>query len=791
MELVWLVPVTGFGAAFFALWLARDVLSRDTGTPAMQEIADMIFEGAMAFLSRQYKTIAAMAIATAVILGLVVAGVSEGVHALSFDPNAAQPRLALTFEQHVVVGRWEEGLLTAIAFLVGAACSALAGYIGMFIAVRSNLRTAAAAQKSLKDAITVALRGGAVSGFLVIALNLLGVSGIFLVYSRILGNPPQITPFLIVGFAFGASFVALFAQLGGGIYTKAADVGADLVGKVEAGIPEDDPRNAAVVADLVGDNVGDCAGRGADLFESMSAENIGAMILGIAMFEVTHHIEWIMFPLVLRSFGIIATMVGLVSVPFFADPDPNSKQDPMTPLNNGFYVVTALCVVGLFISTYVMMGNNWFWFFGCGIVGLLTGIAFVYITQYYTAGSWRPVQEIANASRTGPATNIIIGTAVGFETTALTAIAIGAALVCSFALGAQADLGPSIPGFTSGIYGTAVATMAMLMSAAYILSMDTFGPITDNAGGITEMSGAPEHAREITDKLDAVGNTTKALTKGYAVASAGLAAFLLFSAFLDKIKETLKLAPTSSLPIDLSQVDVFVGGLLGAMLVFLFSSLAIRAVGNAGGKIIEEVRRQFRNDPGIMAGTSRPDYRAAVDITAKAALREMIAPGLLVVLLPVVVGLIFRFARHASVTIPSPVQGVAPTTVNDASGWLAVTGVLIIGTIAGILMATVLNNGGGAWDNAKKFIESGGLKEVPVPQPVSSGGGGTATATLVQGNGVGDVKVLGKGSEAHKAAVVGDTVGDPFKDTAGPSLHVLIKLLATITLVLAPLFITR
>ncbi|HZP58128.1 MAG TPA: sodium-translocating pyrophosphatase [Dehalococcoidia bacterium] len=751
MELVWMVPVTGLASILFALWLARDVLTRDTGTPAMQEIAGMIFEGAMAFLSRQYRTIAIMAIVTAVVIGIVVGAVSQGVKPIEFTNGN------LTFGQKEVIGKWEEGLLTGIAFLVGAACSALAGYIGMFIAVRSNLRTAAAAQKSLREAITVSLRGGAVSGFLVVALSLLGVSGIFLVYSRLLDNPPEIAPFLIVGFGFGASFVALFAQLGGGIYTKAADVGADLVGKVEAGIPEDDPRNAAVVADLVGDNVGDCAGRGADLFESMSAENIGAMILGVAIFTVTKDIEWIMFPLVLRSFGIIATMLGLLSVPFFADDDPHSTQDPMTPLNYGYYIVSILSVVGLFIATYVMLGDQWYWFFFCGLIGIATGIAFVYITQYYTAGSWRPVQEIANASRTGPATNIIIGTAVGFETTALTAIAIGVALVASFALGSQADIDPAIPGFTTGIFGTAVATMGMLMSAAYILSMDTFGPITDNAGGITEMSGAPEGAREITDKLDAVGNTTKALTKGYAVASAGLAAFLLFSAFLDKIKERLEIPLTTELPIDLSKVDVFVGGLMGMMLVFLFSSLAIRAVGSAGGAIIEEVRRQFRADPGIMAGTSRPDYAAAVDITARAALREMIAPGVLAVGLPIAVGLIFRYVRNETVTV----NGVA---YEHASGWLAVTGVLIIGTIGGILMATVLNNGGGAWDNAKKFIESGGLKND------------------------GD-EVLGKGSEAHKAAVVGDTVGDPFKDTAGPSLHVLIKLLATITLVLAPLFI--
>jgi len=753
MTLVWMVPVTGLAAVLFALWLAYDVLRRDTGTAAMQEISGMIFEGAMAFLSRQYRTIGALAIVTAVAVTVIVGSISEGVKPVVFQNGQ------VSFGATEIVGRWEEGLLTGIAFLVGAFCSGLAGYIGMFIAVRSNVRTAAAAQKSLKDAVTVSLRGGAVSGFLVVALSLLGVSGIFLVYSRVLDNPPEIVPFLIIGFGFGASFVALFAQLGGGIYTKAADVGADLVGKVEAGIPEDDPRNAAVVADLVGDNVGDCAGRGADLFESMSAENIGAMILGVAIFSVTRDIEWIMFPLVLRSFGIIATIVGLTSVPFFTDGDAKSKQDPMTPLNYGYYVVSALSVVGLFIATKVMLGDAWYWFFFCGLIGIGTGIAFVYITQYYTAGAWRPVQEIAQASRTGPATNIIIGTAVGFETTALTAISIGVALVGAFALGSQADIDPAIPGFTTGIFGTAVATMGMLMSAAYILSMDTFGPITDNAGGITEMSGAPESAREITDKLDAVGNTTKALTKGYAVASAGLAAFLLFSAYLDKVKERLGAPLTAELPIDLARVDVFVGGLLGVMLVFLFSSLAIRAVGNAAGAIIEEVRRQFRADPGIMAGTSRPDYGRAVDITARAALREMVLPGVLAVGMPIAVGLIFRFTRNDTVIIDN-------VAYDHASGWLAVAGMLIIGTIGGIMMATVLNNGGGAWDNAKKFIESGGLKDE---------------------NGV----PLGKGSEAHKAAVVGDTVGDPFKDTAGPSLHVLIKLLATITLVLAPLFISK
>jgi K(+)-stimulated pyrophosphate-energized sodium pump len=432
----------------------------------------------------------------------------------------------------------------------------------------------------------------------------------------------------------------------------------------------------------------------------------------------------------------------------------------MAPLNFGYYVVSVLSVVGLFITTYVLLDDAWYWFFFCGLIGIATGIAFVYITQFYTAGSWRPVKEIANASRTGPATNIIIGTAVGFETTAATAIAISTALVSSFLLGSNADIA-GVPAFTTGIFGTAVATMGMLMSAAYILAMDTFGPITDNAGGITEFSGAPESARHITDSLDAVGNTTKALTKGYAVASAGLAAFLLFSAYLDKVKERLDLPLTEELPIDLSNVDVFVGALIGGMLVFLFSSLAIRSVGRVGGAIIEEVRRQFREDPGIMAGTSRPDYARAVDITAKAALRAMIAPGLLAVGLPVAVGLIFRYVAsefHSEGIV------VAGEEIANPSGWLSVAGLLIVGTIVGILVATFLNNGGGAWDNAKKFIEAGELKD---------------EAGVVQG----------KGSATHAAAVVGDTVGDPFKDTAGPSLHVLVKLLSTITLVLAPLFI--
>src|SRR5579884_3762706 len=697
MELVWVVPVAGVLAILFAFGLARDVLRRDPGTPAMQQVAAMIFEGAIAFLNRQYRTIATLAVLTAVIIGLLV-----GI----FAHNTG------------------EGVLTGIAFLLGAFCSSVSGYIGMYISVRSNLRTASAATRSLPEAIEVALRGGAVSGFLVTALSLLGVAGIFGLYSNILGNSPDQTPFLIVGFGFGASFVALFAQLGGGIYTKAADVGADLVGKVEAGIPEDDPRNAAVVADLVGDNVGDCAGRGADLFESTAAENIGAMILGVSVYAVTHNPAWIFFPLVIRAIGLLSSMVGILAVGW------GEVRDPMRALDRGYWVLTALSAIGIVVVTKVMLDS--YWFAAAGLVGLATSVAFVYITQYYTAGSWRPVQEVAQASKTGPA-NIITGVAIGCESTAVTAIVVSIALGLSYLFGTQSGIA------NGGLFGTAVATMGMLTTVAYILAMDTFGPIPDNAGGIAEMSHAPEETRRITDALDAVGNTTKALTKGYAVASAALAAFLLFSAYLDEVKRAKNLPPESHFPVDLSKVEVFIGGFLGIMLVFLFSSLAIRAVGRAAADIIEEVRRQFRENPKIMEGTARPDYARCVAITSRAALREMVAPGLLAVLMPVAVGLILRAEAAAAL--------------------------LMVGTMGGILLATVLNNSGGTWDNAKKFIESGQLKDE-------------------------HGKVIGKRTFAHAAAVVGDTVGDPFKDTAGPSLHVLIKLLSTITLVLAPLFIS-
>ena len=708
MDLIWVVPFSGILAVVVAAFLAWDVMRRDTGSQAMRNVSDAIYEGAMAFLNRQYRTISVLAIVAAIVIAVLLAALHRQV---AGGPDAAEVA-------------WR----AAVAFGFGAICSGLAGFIGMIIAVKANVRTAAAAGRgSLGEALTIALRGGAVSGILVVGLSLIGVFVMFLAYGGF--ERPDQAPFTIVGFGFGASFVALFAQLGGGIYTKAADLGADLVGKVEAGIPEDDPRNAAVIADLVGDNVGDCAGRGADLFESTAAENIGAMILGVAIYAVTHNVAWIVFPLVVRGFGLIASVVGIFLV------RGNEKRDPMGSLNNGYYITIALSIVGMYFVTNQMLNEKGggLYFFGAGVVGILTSLAFVYITQYYTSGNWRPVKEIAEAAKTGPATTIISGVAVGFETTASSTITIAIALFISHWLGDQWGQVTGLP--HGGIYGTAVATMGMLMSAAFILAMDTFGPITDNAGGVASMSRASEETRERTDRLDAAGNTTKALTKGYAVASAALAAFLLFSAYLDKVAQ-LTGKPFNS--VDLAKVDVFLGGFLGAMLVYLFSSLAIRAVGRAGAAIIEEVRTQFREHPGIMAGTEEPNYARVVDITTASALRNMIAPGLLAVGAPIVVGILLKAEAEAAL--------------------------LMVGTMSGVILATVLNNGGGAWDNAKKYIESGMLKDE-------------------KGN------VLGKGTPAHAAAVVGDTVGDPFKDTAGPSLHVLIKLLATITLVLAPLFI--
>ncbi len=703
--MIWIVPISVIVALLFAGCLTWDVLRRDKGTAEAQEISGYIYEGAIAFIKRQYRTIAMMSIVVAVVLAAVVGAFGTE------EPPGLEP-----------IEGWELAWRTGVAFFVGALSSAIAGIIGLIAAVKTNVRTTAAASRSLGEAVTVALRGGAISGILVVAMSLLGVYALFMLFGG--ADHPEAAPFLIVGYGFGASFVALFAQLGGGIYTKAADVGADLVGKVEAGIPEDDPRNAAVVADLVGDNVGDCAGRGADLFESTAAESIGAMILGVALSVASGDVAWIFFPLVVRGLGLIASIFGLLAI------RPGAVNDPQRALDVGFWVTALLSVAGMALSVFVMLDS--FWFFLAGLVGILTSVAFVYITQYYTGTKYRPVKEIVEASRTGPATNIIAGLAMGFENTAIPIITISLALGSSFWLGVQGveALGlEQVVYLQAGVFGTAVATMGMLMSAAYILAMDTFGPIADNAGGIAEFSNAGEDTRRITDELDAVGNTTKALTKGYAVASAALAAFLLFSAYLEK---------AGIEQVDLAKVEVFIAAMLGAMLVFLFSSLAIRAVGRASSAIIEEVRRQFRENPGIMDGTAKPDYQSAVDIAASSALRNMVAPGVLAVAMPIAVGLVLRAE--------------------------AMAGFLMVGTITGVIMGLVMNNSGGAWDNAKKMIELGMVKDA-------------------------DGNVVEKGSPMHDATVVGDTVGDPFKDTAGPSLHVLVKLLSTITLVLAPVFI--
>src|SRR6267378_2378637 len=663
---VWFVMLVSAGSLLMAVLFTRQVLGADTGTAAMQEIAAAIKEGAEAFLRRQYSTIYMLSLALAAVI-------------FFFYLSSKGMTLA-----------WK----TTVAFAVGAICSGIAGFSGMFVSIRANLRAASAARSSLARALQLSLRGGAVTGLSVVAMSLLGVGVLFLAFGGM--KDPTAVPYQLVGFGFGASFVALFAQLGGGIFTKAADVGADLVGKVEAGIPEDDPRNPAVIADLVGDNVGDCAGRGADLFESTAAENVGAMILGAALFPV-FGIEGILFPLVARAFGLIASIVGVLVVKTRED------RDPMQALNRGFYVTTVLALIGFYAAVQMLLKGNMM-LFAAGVVGIATSFLFVYITQYYTEYKYRPVQSIAKACLTGPATTIISGFAIGLECVAAPVLVISAAIMSSYYLGINAGL-TGVTQQSAGLYGTAIATMGMLSTAAYILAMDTFGPITDNAGGIIEMSRQPEDVRKKTDRLDAVGNTTKALTKGYAIGSAALAAFLLFSAYLDEVAHYGSKLES----VNIAKPEVFVGGLLGAMLVFLFSALAIRAVGKAAYYVINEVRRQFKENPNILKGTAKPDYRRCVDIVTVGALKQMIVPGVLAVTMPVAVGLVFRMF------------GI---------GAEAVAAFLMVGTIAGILMATFFNNSGGAWDNAKKFIESGQYE-----------GGG-------------------KGSDPHKAAVVGDTLGD-------------------------------
>ena len=651
-ELLYFALGSGIFSILVALLIAWWVNKQAKGTDKMNEIADYIRTGAYAFLRRQYKTIAIIGIVVAALLGYFFS--------------------------------WQTGF----SFILGIAASLLAGFLGMDVATRANIRTANAARTGMNRAIRVSFRGGLVMGLTVMGLSLIGVTSLYMLF----GDPHMIT-----GFAFGASLAALFAQLGGGIYTKAADIGADLVGKVEKGIPEDDARNPAVIADLVGDNVGDCAGRGADLFESITAENIGAMILGVAFMPV-FGIYGIIFPLLARTVGIYATMIGS----FFVS--TKEGNNPMRALWKGLAVTAVVAGIAFYPLVMNTLGSINYYYIS--LIGIVSSLLIAIITEYYTSKHYRPVRNISRSSHTGAATNIITGFAIALEAAALPVVVICVALLASFTLG--------------GLYGIAVATMGMLATTGMILAMDVFGPITDNAGGIAEMSKLDKKTRHRTDSLDSVGNTTKALTKGYAMGVAALSAFLLFSAYFE-------IAHLTS--IDVAKPVVFVGAFLGALLPFLFSSFAIRAVGKAAQDMINEVRRQFKATPGIMKGTAKPDYAKCVDISVKASLRQMILPGMLVIVAPIAVGIWLRA---------------------EAAGAF-----LIGATITGVLLAMMMNTGGGAWDNAKKRIESEGRH----------------------------------GSDAHKASVVGDTLGDPFKDTAGPSLHVLIKLLSTLSLIFVTLFI--
>ena len=734
------VMLACFASLAFAVYLAKWVMAKDEGTADMQEVSDAIREGADGFFATQYNLIGKLAGVVAIAIYLIYSA------------------RALTKEQmDAGIGQQTFAILTTFSFCTGALASAASGYVGMWVSVRANVRVAGAARRSAREALMVALRAGGFAAIVVVSMTVLGVSVLFTFYSFMfnVGRPGGTSinemPLMLVGYGFGASFVALFAQLGGGIYTKAADVGADLVGKVEAGIPEDDPRNPAVIADLVGDNVGDCSARGADLFESIAAEVISAMILGATMAkkaQIADSTGFIMFPLVVHALDCLVSAAGIMSVNERVSLNPRSgvKEDPYEIIKGGYRVSMGLSIVGFGIATRVMLyvedaPSAWMHFFACGMVGTASAYAFVFIAQYYTDYKYPPVRVIAEASTTGHGTNIIAGVGVGMESTAAPVICISAAIITAYWFGQTSGLTDKSTGEpTGGLFGTAVATMGMLSTAAYVLTMDVFGPIADNAGGIVEMSDQPESVRECTDALDAVGNTTKATTKGYAIGSAALASFLLFSAYMDEV-EAFTGKPFKQ--VDIAVPEVFVAGLLGSMIVYLFTAFACTAVGRSAQEVVTEVRRQFRERPGIMTREEKPDYGRCVSIVAQSALREMIKPGILAVGGPIVIGVVFRM--------------IGAATGQELLGAKAVAGMLMFATVAGILMALFLNTAGGAWDNAKKYVETGAHG--------------------------------GKGSEAHKAAVTGDTVGDPLKDTAGPSIHVLIKMLATITLVMAPMFL--
>eukprot|EP00792_Barthelona_sp_PAP020_P006918 TRINITY_DN3083_c0_g1_i2.p1 TRINITY_DN3083_c0_g1~~TRINITY_DN3083_c0_g1_i2.p1 ORF type:complete len:756 (+),score=256.67 TRINITY_DN3083_c0_g1_i2:32-2269(+) len=723
-----------------AILYGRHVLNSPKGDEKMQRVSSWIVAAANGFMNRQYKVIGTLSIVFALVI--------FGVWLLRGDVKTPIPI-------------YSEAVLNAVSFLFGAICSGIAGYVGMKVAVRANLNTAAACVHSTSRGVVMALRAGGLSGFLVVSMSLAGVAGVYAITDVIFKSNPNVTvsniPSLIVGYGFGASFVALFAQLGGGIYTKGADVGADLIGKVENDLREDDPRNAAVIADLTGDCAGDCAGRSADLFESLAAENIGAMILGASIApKVTDDVtNVILFPLVVRSVGLLCCIIGTFFVrekdeskPLLGD-DPSdlsrpvSDVSPMGMLNFGFVISAVLCTLGFWGTCYWLLDFSkvpgaW-WKFGiCGTIGIVAAWGFVIVTDYYTEVNRTPTNRIVESSKYGPANNAIAGISVGMESTAIPTLIISIALITSYWLGQTVEEGHG------GLFGTAAATMGILTVCGYVLAMDVFGPIVDNAGGIVEMSDQDKDIRRRTDMLDACGNTTKALTKGYAIGSASLASFLLFSAFLDDA-EYFSGLPRAT--VSLSNPNVFVAALIGAALVYLFSAWTMSAVGFCAEEIMTEVRQQLAR-LGDDELPSLEDYQRCTDIATRASLRLMVKPGLLVVLTPIAVGVIFRFIGQ--------VQG------NRLLGIDTLAGFLMIATISGILMALFLNNAGGAWDNAKKQSEV--LYKEDAPQ------GSKNRYTL-------------------DAAVNGDCIGDFFKDAAGPSIHIFIKLIATVTLVLCPIFI--